>query len=462
MTHSPQAFLEFKAGLNAWRQYDQRKSRMQDYPASTTAIRGLRSAVRMDKLVPPPGHYQLGLALLKDSQPAAAMSAFRASLRVDPDFAPARTALASLLYSFEQHQSPAFVVGPPPEPRLPPLREAHLIEARELWWRLLGAARGDLPDTDRAAAHYGLCRLALDRATAAFGAANGEDARASYFHCARAGALYASLPSKDRARIEVREAEAGAWTTLGLLLERAGRVTPRLLPDGWHCGEPGGDPRSVRTATFVPGSEFSFRFRYGPYTRRASGYLRRAVDLVPEDIASQCRLAANALALGDRGPMKRLSGFAAPHVRVARGFIETARELHARVEDPKRLAPARGDFREAAAARLRWAVLGFEQAIGRDPSSLDALLGHAATFWESRVKFPEEGRWVAPDARAAESRGGKCAPGRRARGRPRSAARAPQCARSTRPGAGHAWPRDRGDRGTREIRRRRPRPPGFR
>ena len=371
---------------------------MQDYPALTTAIRGLRSAVRIDGSFAL-GHYQLGLALLKDSQPAAAMSAFRASLRVDPDFAPARTALASLLYSFEQHQSPAFVVGPPPEPRLPPLREAHLIEARELWWRLLGAARGDLPDPDRAAAHYGLCRLALDRATAAFGAAKGEDARASYFHCARAGALYALLPSKDRARIEVREAEAGAWTTLGLLLERAGRVTPRLLPDGWHCGEPGGDPRSVRTATFVPGSEFSFRFRYGPILGALPDTFGEPSTSCPRTRRASARLAANALEMGARGMMKRYPARGAARPR-RRGFIETARELHARVEDPNASA-LRGELREAAAARLRWAVLGFEQAIGRDPSSLDALLGHAATFWESRVKFPEEGRWVAPDARAA-------------------------------------------------------------
>jgi tetratricopeptide (TPR) repeat protein len=359
LTHSWNAYREFRSGLEAWEEFET-SQRVEDLAA---AIRSFRDATRNH-----PGFalafYRLGLALQRDGQPAAAAEALRTSLRINEDLVPAYLALASTLYDHDAHLGllPAPAVAPASsEPRGGSARPEVVslrAEARTLWLHVIRRPPYTVAHADRASAFYGLCRFAqydgLDEPAGVADRESREQARRlAYYYCRRADHLYATLPAAERTSAPIKEAEASVLNDLARLLTR-GLPTENTMATTWLC----------RRSKTMP---------TGPLLPAALRYLERAETLAPLNEAIRCRAATVALALGRPERMQALQFDASARVRLADRLARAAKAA----TEPG----AKSDAYQKALEE-------YAEAIKLNPTLFTALDGFASTFWEWRLVQP--------------------------------------------------------------------------
>lgn len=359
MTQSWQAALPFTEGLGAWHRYETGR---EDYDGLTEAIGHLQEAIRIDPDFAL-AHYRLGLALQADGQSFAATESFRRSLQANPDFALAHNALASHVYFNRRAYYAPATIEPADESSLDP-HDADIREALKSWHRVLEFHGAQIPTLDRASAHYGLCRAAVDNDLIA----ERIEPRwkyasyyLAYYHCKRALQVYAALPDVVRNSPEGRTAEGSVWNTTGVILSRSGQTTFRENRDGgWQCSDTSivaEDLKANRRPTI-------FELHRSPYTKDALRYYEHATRLLPDDGIVRCNAASTAFVRDDRQPMKELAATSSAHFALADTL---SRRIQGQEPDP---------------AQYILALQEFETAFTLDPQNLMARNNYSYTVWQ--------------------------------------------------------------------------------
>jgi tetratricopeptide (TPR) repeat protein len=212
ITTSWQAFQLFKAGLEQWKHFEIEEN----FQALRNAIQQFRKAILEDPRFAL-SHYHLGLALQKGGQPAAAVEAFRASLKVRPNFIANSLALAVTLFNFDRYYYPTPAATPPLRSSEESMRQTRRNEAHRLWQQMLRSSTSVSP-LDRAAVYYGLCSEALYESRYAL----------AYFYCKRAEAVYAKLARTLPDDPNIKTSEAAVLHVLGVTLERKQQTVFRV------------------------------------------------------------------------------------------------------------------------------------------------------------------------------------------------------------------------------------------
>ena len=390
ITHSWDAYQSFKYGLAAWNRFQAEK----DYDALTKAVWWFRHATVQDPEFSL-AYYRLGLALQKDGQPMAAAEAFRKSMTINPSSPLSRVALASTLYDFDSFKlSPPMAVvrkggdnqtvaaaGEEDDDQ----KDASTIklmkeEACTLWKQVIEESLTQVPDTDFAAASYGLCRHAYEEGVKPAPqsgesrfreggryANDDEDFKIAYYYCKRSATAYARLSSRSRDDVTVRSNEATVLNQLGTILDAslsAGGVRT-VLADDWNCRK----AQKENIATFDQSSNAARR------------YYDRAMALDPSNIIIRCNAAQSAYALSDPTPMNALSASVEGHNYLARDYYRNVSV------DPSYYVPA---LRE------------YQKALRIDPTNLDAMTEYAYTFWSWRYHRKDQTETIETVAKYAD------------------------------------------------------------
>jgi tetratricopeptide (TPR) repeat protein len=343
LTGSHDAFKQFRTGVDSWLKIESEPD------ALRTAIQAFRHAVKVH-----PGfalaHHRLGLALRRVGDPAAAVAAFRAAIRANPELVAAYIALASTLYDLNLYAETLPVVeAPAPAPAAP---AAHTGEAVRLWHQVVGVRRGAAHTLDVASAYYGLCRHVIEGQVLVPAAAD-DWRHLAFYYCKRAERLYATLPAATRERPNIKEAEASVLNSVGDVFAVRAAVVPSRPSLGWCL-----DQQIART----------------PYTAAAFEYYSQAAELFPSSAVFRCNAAGAADAL--QSPI--LIGALARHPMARAGRGERLRRAAAAERDTA-----------ARSSLYRRALAEYEEgsAIG---TSWEVLHGYARAFWEWRARHPQE------------------------------------------------------------------------
>src|SRR5262249_27015082 len=152
MTENWDALVHFRNGLDDWKAYT-----VGDQDRLMEAIDHFKAAVQKDTQFAL-AYYRLGLAYREDNQPSLAIKHLRKSIEVRPDFVAGYNALASTLYDFDYLLPGSAAASTNAEGTSKKTRQAHRVEASELWNRVLLLPRQVLSPSDVATAYGGLCR----------------------------------------------------------------------------------------------------------------------------------------------------------------------------------------------------------------------------------------------------------------------------------------------------------------
>jgi tetratricopeptide (TPR) repeat protein len=377
VTKSRGAFEAFREGLGAWKQFEAK----QDYAALSRAIEQFRVATLLDAEFAF-AHYRLGLALQRDGQPGAAAIAFRSGLQANPSLIPAYVALASILYDFDRQYYPGAVGLPLAHRRSLEVRQERLQEAHHLWLQILQFPSWAVSVPNQAAAYYGLCREAMQRARKEMRRPAGREASDQaaterryylpYYYCKQAAALYSRLPASQHAASEIKTGEASTLHTLGVVLASIREDDFKGNEPRWNCS--------------------SKKLRHSLYARYSLRYHLKAYELLPHDHRIRCHAARAAYVLGHSYLMERLDADPATHMSLATTYRKAAKR---RAYDK----PSESGRQDARALELySMALAEYEKVITLDPTNIEALTGYANTFWEWQVN-----RFVAEDLNGPDS-----------------------------------------------------------
>jgi tetratricopeptide (TPR) repeat protein len=389
MTSSWRALQAFSDGLKKRREFEQ----TEDYGLLTDSINLFRTAVQED-----PGfamaHYRLGLALLDDGQPLAAVDAFRKSLSVRPTFVTGHIALAQALFDFESYYYPLPAALADQRQFIP---EDSLSKAQELMQHVILDLRVESSFADRAAAYAGLCRNEIvqhsstDKKPPDFPSQYVE-----FFYCKRAEYLYSKLSPALRADPRTKDGEALVLYLLGKILDQNtvqeaenytasyADISDLPQPKDWRCSsksyEPQGDgkiyPRTPLLST---------------YLQAAGKYYRQALTILPEDPEILCGSATASLPVDKGQEMLRLYSNDQAHFSLAEGFAQAGDEQVFDTDE------GRSKF-DGAAMFYRRALDEYEQAIEIAPHNVDALNEFAYVSWRWRLVSVGKDGSVGPTA----------------------------------------------------------------
>lgn len=355
------AFNFYREGLAALRTYMRQLASGEEVATLVYAIEAFRAATDAD-----PGsalaHYHLGIALRLDQEPGAAVEALRTASAANPELLPARNALARLLVDYAGQLSQTSAAAG----NSPKADAARRSEATRLWEDVAERAGTRQLEYGRAAAHQGLCELALGAGSERQAGEREarEDYHRAFFHCAVADALFARLSAESRANAELVRARAATANVLGVILVRLathGSQEQVSLP--WSC-----DARSATVAN--AGVQFQLPAAEAP--ARAAALFERALALAPEDPVIACNVAVT------KGSRRRAAALTSLRQR-PQIQMKVGRELLDR-------ATATLDTRRSDAAVLfRAAMASMQRAIEKEPMNLDALNEYAYGYRRWRI-----------------------------------------------------------------------------
>ena len=202
------AFDIFRQGLVSYRRFQGNE----DYNDLKDAIKKFWCVIRKDKKFAM-AHYRLGLALLDDHSPGAAVEAFQKSIEADPTLIAGRLALANTLLNFDMYYSPPAAVEPPSSE--PEAKESRREEARSLLQQVIDSnSERYLPS-----AYYAMCRVSEEEAQAEPAKAR-DKYHLAFFYCKQAETLFAKRRAKQGSK-EQRRDEAIVLNEIGAILSKS-------------------------------------------------------------------------------------------------------------------------------------------------------------------------------------------------------------------------------------------------
>ena len=385
MTSSWTALQAFRDGLKYRTEFE----RNNDYDFLTASINSFRAATREDPKFAM-AYYRLGLDLLDDGQPPAAVDAFRNSLSAAPKFVTGHILLAQTLSDFETkyYPLPAALAGsqkfPPEESR------SRRIEARRLLQRVILDLRAESSFSDRAAAYAGLCRNAFGLGLAADQGPKLSWQYVAFFYCKRAEYLYSKLSPALRADARAKDGEVWVLYALGTILDQNtdfegsanSDKSPSPQQEQWRC-------RIDSYRLLKDGKMEALTPELSIYVQAARKYYRQALKLLPEDPYILCSYATMSLTI-DKREMQRLYSNDKAHFALAEAFSDKADELSHPDEGKPNFA--------SAAAFYRRALEEYRRAIKLAPTNVDALNNFAYISWRWRLMAVGQDRSAGPSA----------------------------------------------------------------
>jgi hypothetical protein len=378
LTRNYRSFLYYRQGLRLWNDYESEN----DWASLQAAIACFREAANRDVRFAP-AHYRLGIALQRDGQPRSAIEAFRASYSDGTPFVAGALQEAATLYYFGDYYSSQAAILPPAatfdrlrSSRFGPgdgdVKPQRRIEAQLGWIRIASLPARAASRVERRAAYFGLCRFETDNV---LWSVEQVDLRLPYFFCSRAEALWPWI-SSESAEGE-KAVEASVMTYLGIAMSKH-RSTTRMAPAGqfpnrWTCAESSLDINHL-DATKHP---THFLVPVSRRLRRAAGYYRRSLALVPGDAYVRCLLATAVISFdGDIREMQTLYDQPAAHLTEGYDLLADANsDVHDNGDDPS----------SNATWHYRRALFEFETAVGLDPGSVEALNAYGYSVWQWKL-----------------------------------------------------------------------------
>ena len=277
------AFDEFRSGLQAWRDF-QTTNRPADLLLATKAF---ENALRSDSNFAL-AHYRLALSLLQAYQPQAASDEFRASYVAKPDFVPAVSWRAYVLYNRDLYY--------PPTPAALPYVKLHSIQqqkaaAIQIWAQLLQQRERTMSMAQLQQIYYNLAIAKKEAGTP-------NDYHVAYFFSREAALLLGRVGagSRDSANGAFR---GKTLDLIGTVIDQGAKET-RPLDNGvsktaghhlvWPCSS-----ASFKNVLKDPPDLEVFG---SPQSKRALAYYRQSLALLPGDPVVLCNAATSEAYIG--------------------------------------------------------------------------------------------------------------------------------------------------------------------